>query len=126
MDDKISKALNLQPMEIRKELIAAINNDSDDLDQAAINIRNLISRGTSTLESLIDLATASEQARTYEVTATLIRTLVDANKELAELSLKKAGKNINNDNRQVHNHMYVGSTTELLKLMKQSKESDNE
>lgn len=126
MDDKISKALGLQPMVLQKQIVAAVNDAADDTDQASTNLKELISKGNNSFDELLQLASALENPRAYEVAATFLKTLVDANRELADLSLKKTDKNINNDNRQIHNHMYVGSTAELLKMMKQSKKEDND
>ncbi len=126
MDDKISKALGLQPLALQKQVVAAVNDASDDHDQASNNLKDLIKKGNNSFDELLSLANQLENPRAYEVAATFLKTLVDANKELAELSLKKVEKNVNNDNRQIHNHMYVGSTADLLKMMKQSKKEDDD
>lgn len=121
--DPIGKALNLQPINsIKTGIEAAIQADSDDVIHARRNIKDLIYRGSSSLEDLLDVAKASEHPRAYEVAANLIKTLVDANKELAELKFKE--DKISNekfvDNRSINNYTFVGSTSELLKLMKKT------
>ena len=124
MDDKISKALNLSPIQIQKDIVATIA-EGDDTAEAVANIKELLNTGQTALEDLLDLARASQQPRAYEVIATLIKTMVDANREVVEISAKKLGTQVNNDNRQVHNHMYVGSTAELLKALKQARAEDS-
>jgi hypothetical protein len=124
MDDKISKALGLQPMSLQKQIMSAVNDAVDDTEQASNNIKGLINKGNHSFEELLQLASSLENPRAYEVAATFLKTLVDANRELAELSLKKGDKNITTDNRQIHNHMYIGSTSDLLKMMKQAKQDD--
>lgn len=124
MDDKISKALGLQPM-LQKQLVTAINDAADDTEQASNNLKELITKGNDSFDELLQLASALENPRAYEVAATFLKTLVDANRELADLSIKKSEKNVTQDNRQVHNHMYVGSTADLLKMMKQANKEDN-
>lgn len=130
-DDKIGKALGLEPIEsIKNQITTAIATDSDDVSHARTNIRDLIYRGTSSLEDLLDVARASEHPRAYEVAANFLKTLVDANKELAELKFKEdkvADSNKVVDNRSINN-FFVGSTTELLKMMKNAKavEHDDE
>ena len=121
--DPIGKALNLQPINsIKNGIEAAIQADSDDVIHARRNIKDLIYRGSSSLEDLLEVAKASEHPRAYEVAANLIKTLVDANKELAELKFKE--DKISNekfvDNRSINNYTFVGSTSELLKLMKKT------
>lgn len=130
-EDSIGKALGLQPIEnIKNQIAVAISEENNDVLHAKNNIRELIMRGSSSLEDLLDVARASEHPRAYEVAAGFIKTLVDANKELAELKFKEdkvtADRNVV-DNRSINN-FFVGSTTELLKMMKNAKtiESDNE
>lgn len=130
-EDPIGKALNIQPINaIKNQIQIAIDNNSDDVSHARTNIRDLIYRGTSSLEDILDVAKASEHPRAYEVAANFLKTLVDANKELAELKFKEdklsSEKNVV-DNRSINN-FFVGSTTELLKMMKNAKtiEADNE
>lgn len=122
-EDPIGKALNLQPINaIKNQIQVAIDNNSDDVNHARTNIRDLIYRGTSSLEDILDVAKASEHPRAYEVAANFLKTLVDANRELAELKFKEdkvtAEKNV--DNRSINN-FFVGSTTDLLKMMKNAK-----
>lgn len=124
MDDKISKALGLQPIELQKQITAAVHDATDDTEQASNNLKALIGKGNESFDELLQLANVLENPRAYEVAATFLKTLVDANRELADLAMKKSEKNINQDNRQIHNHMYVGSTAELLKMMKQAKKED--
>lgn len=122
-NDPIGKALNLQPINaIKNQIQSAIDNNNDDVSHARTNIRDLIYKGTSSLEELLDVANASQHPRAYEVAAGFIKTLVDANKELADLRFREekltAEKNV--DNRSINN-FFVGSTTDLLKMMKNAK-----
>ena len=128
-EDPIGKALNLQPINaIKNQIQTAIdNNNSDDVSHARTNIRDLIYRGTSSLEDILDVAKASEHPRAYEVAANFLKTLVDANRELAELKFKEDKVSIekNVDNRSINN-FFVGSTTDLLKMMKNAKTVEHE
>ena len=128
-EDPIGKALNLQPINaIKNQIQTAIdNNNSDDVRHARTNIRDLIYRGTSSLEDILDVAKASEHPRAYEVAANFLKTLVDANRELAELKFKEDKVSIekNVDNRSITN-FFVGSTTDLLKMMKNAKTVEHE
>jgi hypothetical protein len=130
-EDPIGKALNLQPInEIKNQIQVAIDVNGDDVSHARTNIRDLIYKGTSSLEDLLDVARASEHPRAYEVAANFLKTLVDANKDLAELKFKEDKVNLESSNKSVDNrsinNFFVGSTTELLKMMKNAKtiESD--
>jgi len=127
--DPIGKALGLQPVEsIKKQIVSAIAADTDDVNHARSNIRDLIKRGASSLEDLLDVARASEHPRAYEVAAGFIKTLVDANKELADLRFKEdKNQEKNIDNRSINNsYTFIGSTTDLLKMMRGTKEIEGE
>lgn len=127
--DPIGKALGLQPVEsMKKQIAAAVSAENDDINHARSNIRDLIHRGSSSLEDLLDVARASEHPRAYEVAAGFIKTLVDANKELADLRFREnkeqTQKNI--DNRSINNYTFIGSTSDLLKMMRGTHEIEGE
>jgi hypothetical protein len=70
------------------------------------------------------LAKNSEHPRAYEVVATLIKTLADTNKDLLDTRKKKLdidkarGASPNSDAKTVNNNLFVGSTAELQKFLK--------
>jgi hypothetical protein len=76
---------------------------------------------------LLLVADASEHPRAYEVAANLIKTMADLNKDL--LDIQKKRKDLNGTSRQtesgpinVDKAVFVGSTTELIKMIKNNKE----
>lgn len=95
----------------------------DDIASVKVNIKEVIMKGNDALDDLMVIARISEQPRAYEVLANLIRTLVDANKELATVNLneKRIINNSVNDNRKMNNNFFVGSTSDLLKILKPHK-----
>ena len=70
------------------------------------------------------LAKNSEHPRAYEVVATLIKTLADTNKDLLDTRKKKLdidkarGASPSSDAKTVNNNLFVGSTSELQKFLK--------
>lgn len=98
----------------------------DDYEFARENIYKLASQGQEALESLLAVAKEDESPRTYEVLATLIKTLSDTNKDLFEIQdknnkvTKEVEKDSNNNpnNNYTQNNVYVGSTAELQKALK--------
>ena len=74
------------------------------------------------------IADQSQQARAYEVVAILIKNLLDANKDL--LSIQKTIREIHdiekptNNTTVNHNNLFVGSTAELQKVIKDMKKND--
>ena len=96
-----------------------------DYTYARENLYDVIEKGTSALDELVHLAKASEHPRAFEVVSQLTKTLVDANKDLLEIqkkvkSLRKEDEKKGPNN--VTNALFVGSTSELQKLIK----GDNE
>lgn len=136
MKDNMTKSLN-EIFEVQGELVeekkpslrrenfeARTKHDDDiekDYKYARENLYDVIERGTEALDSLLELAKASEHPRAFEVVGSLTKTLVDANKDLLDIQkkvkdLQAEDKNENPQN--VTNALFVGSTAELQKLIK--------
>ena len=102
----------------------------EDFKLSRDNITDLIDQGSRALESLIEVAEQSQHPRAYEVVATLVNTLVNANKDLMEIHKKKQLLEKNNGQiseygpKTVNNNMFVGSTADLQKLIKEIKEDE--
>lgn len=103
---------------------SGVNEDelARDYEYARTNYYELIERGKDALEGILDLAQDSQQPRAYEVAALVIKTLTDANKEI--MGLQKNVQNINNESaiknqtNNFNNALFVGSTKELLDIIK--------
>ena len=133
-NNSIEQALNIAPMHIEDDVISTtpqvIEHVSDDEERAnndfkyaRENFYNVIESGTKALEDMLDVAKASEHPRAYEVVSTLMKTLVDANKDLVAMSEKKAGpkKEENSPEGTVNNNLFVGSTAELQAMLRDLK-----
>ena len=125
--DKISQALNLEPVaepsgKITQVLPAIKAQNNDDYEYARTNLYNIIEKGQNALDDIIDIAKQSESARAFEVVTNLIKTMAEANKDL--LQLAKTQKEIEKeevpDQKNVTHNNLVISTTDLLKLIKNS------
>ena len=133
--DEISNSLGLEPIEnfneSEGELVVPKNTEVSDLkptmtgekdyDYARTNFYNIIETGTEALEQMLDVAKASEHPRAYEVVSTIMKTLVDANKDLVSMSSKKqeSEEQKNPSEKSVsNNNLFVGSTAELQQLLK--------
>ena len=133
--DEISKSLGLNPLdkgeiiEVKKpELVSDKDTNADkDYDYARENFYNVIERGTHALEEMLEVAKASEHPRAYEVVSTLMKTLVDANKDLVAMSDKKAEQKQqpNDANGTVNNNLFVGSTAELQQMLRNIKHDES-
>jgi len=134
-EDKIGQSLGLEPIDsIEGEIIeptkqkVELTDEENDYKYARENFYNVIEKGTDALEQMLDVARASEHPRAYEVVSTLMKTLVDANKDLVAMGEKKKakeepkeeGKNVTNNN------LFVGSTAQLQQMLKDMKNDDTE
>lgn len=124
-NDPIGDALNMNPMQPllttsqRKSLVPT------DYEYARGSMISVIEKGSEALDDMLAVAQQSQQPRAYEVVATLLKTIADTNKDLLEL--QKKHKDIENmDGPQspqtINNNLFVGSTAELQKLIKQQNE----
>jgi hypothetical protein len=127
LNEKLSEVLDVEPIEFETttEIVELKSSVDDDADFARGNIRNLIEKGNKAMDDLLLVANASEHPRAYEVAAGLIKNLADLNKDLLEIQKRKKdlspqeasnAKNINVDKA-----VFVGSTAELVKLLKTNK-----
>lgn len=96
-----------------------------DFEFARENIMDVVNKGQEALFDLMDVARQSQHPRAYEVLATMMNTMVGASKDLLDLQAKK--KKILEDDpsaspQQVTNNLFVGSTAELQKYLKQNKD----
>jgi len=119
--DVIANSLDLQPIEDNKKAVR--DNIVDDFEYARGNMIAVIEKGQEALSGILDVATMSQHPRSYEVVATLVKAVADANKDLLELSKKRKDlEKVDNGGPQtVNNNLYLGSTADLLKLLKDNK-----
>ena len=121
LNQKLSEVLDVEPIEF--EILPAVLKTpvEDDSEFARQNIRDLIEKGNTAIDSLLHVAKESEHPRAYEVAAALIKNLSDLNKDLLEVQKRKrdlTGESQSAKNINVDKAIFVGSTTELVKFLK--------
>ena len=98
-----------------------------DYERTRESIDTLIAKGTEAIDDMLAIARQSEKARDFEVAGNMIKTVVDASKELLEVQKKMrdiTGKK-ETVTQNIKNAVFVGSTTELLKAMKDIKNTES-
>lgn len=94
----------------------------DDIEQAKQNISELMAKGVESLDELMAVAKQSQNPRAYEVVSTLMKTLIDANKEFVGMSEKKKYAKEDHPSGQattnVTNNNLILSTTDMLRMLK--------
>ncbi len=95
-----------------------------DYQKSRTNFYSLLSQGQDALNYALDVAKQSENSRSFEVVGNIIKQLADINYQLLDISEKKQklSSKKSEDNTNVitnNNAIFVGSTTELTKILKQ-------
>ena len=119
MSKEISDTLGLTPLPPSQPDVIELENLDSDYEFARGNLIRVIEKGNLALDGILNVADMSQHPRGYEVVATLIKTMADANKDLLELSKRKKDLSGNtNSPKTINNNLFVGSTAELQKLLK--------
>jgi hypothetical protein len=95
-----------------------------DYEITRAQLHNLVMKGQEAIDGILDVARSSDHPRAYEVAGQLIKNvadvadkLIDLQKKMKDIDEKSATKS---GPTTVNNTMFVGSTSELAKLLKQS------
>ena len=120
--DIVSVEVDIKNTIEQVEKISSDNNDiKKDYDYTRGNLYSLIEKGQEAINGILELAQETEMPRAYEVAGQLIKNVADATDKL--LDLQKKLKDIEQEKTKgpttVNNALFVGSTAELAKLLKQ-------
>jgi len=125
LNQTLSEVLDVEPIGSTELLPAQpVTKVDDDADFARDNIRTLIEKGNLAVDGILHVAKESEHPRAYEVAANLIKNLSDLNKDLMEIQKRKkdlAPQSQRSGDINVDKAVFVGSTTELVKFLKNNK-----
>ncbi len=90
--------------------------------QVRQNYEEIIEKGVDAIDSILEIARESEHPRAFEVAATMIKNVADANEKLILLQKqmremnKAAGKET--QSTKIDKAIFVGSTADLNKMLK--------
>ena len=105
------------------------DNTDNDFKFARENYYNLLVKGSEALEEMMSVARATEHPRAFEVLSNMMKNVADINGNLLDLHKKKHDMKPNNQKAlaaQTTNNVFVGSTTDLQRLLKDEKIIDHE
>ena len=99
------------------------NDIDDDYKYARENLKEIIDSAQQSIADLASIASTSESPRAYEVLSTMMKTIVDANHGLLDIhkSVKKLKEDTDSAPKNVTNALFVGSTSDLMKAIKDNK-----
>ena len=108
---------------VHKPVSPVVNENQDidnDYEYQRQNFYNLVERGNDAIEGILELAKESEHPRTYEVAGNLIKQVAEVTEKLGDLQekMKKLKEVPDNAPKNVTNALFVGSTAELQKMLK--------
>ena len=135
--DKLNETFNVdgEIVPIKSETViekiekvsSTVDDVKKDYDYTRGNLYSLIEKGQEAINGILELAQESEMPRAYEVAGQLIKNVADATDKL--MDLQKKLKDIEEEKQKgpttVNNALFVGSTAELAKLLKQQTENEN-
>jgi len=129
LNENLSEIFDIEPIEIKENrttevvTVEAGTDVDSDTNFARENIKQLINKGNKSLEELSTVANQSESPRAYEVLATMMKNLADMNKDLLELQKRKRDlqPKESSQNLNIDKAVFVGSTAELVKMIKSNK-----
>jgi len=135
--DSLNDTFNTDPVddtaivkeEKRKNQIQKLTDDvSKDYDYTRGNLYSLIEKGQEAINGIMEVAGETASPRAYEVAGQLIKSVADTTDKLADLHKKV--KDIEADNPKTqstvtNNALFVGSTAELQKMLKDGMLNNN-
>ena len=110
-----------------KKITSQVDDIKKDYDYTRGNLYSIIEKGQEAINGILELAQESDQPRAYEVAGQLIKSVSDATDKL--MDLQKKLKDVEEDKQirgpsSVNNALFVGSTAELAKMLKDGLKED--
>ena len=128
VDEKLDELLDIQGeiVKVEKNLPTIAQSGHSKTEEQTSDYKysrevfyGLVERGQDAIEGILDIAKESEHPRVYEVAGQLIKTVSETTEKLIDLQAKM--KELDRDNtmpNRVNNNLFVGSSTELQRLLK--------
>lgn len=129
INKKLSEIFDVEPIPIEENnaknelVVTEVSNPVEtDAEIARTNLKQLLDKGGRAIEELAVVARDSQHPRAYEVMSGMLKTLADMNKDLLDIQKKKqdltGAKPSEKNDVNIDKAVFVGSTTELMKLIK--------
>ena len=114
------EAQNSSPMYSAEELLEGIDDIQNDYDYQRKQFYNLVEKGSTAIDGILELAKEGEHPRGYEVAGNLIKQVAEVTEKLGDLQekMRKLKEVPDTAPKSVTNALFVGSTAELQKMIK--------
>lgn len=129
--DKLDKILGIQPADgtTRTDIVVTKDDVKEKIDSdftyAREQIYNVLVKSQEAVEDMVDIARQSQHPKSYEVLNGMLKTLSDVATSLVDLQkkqqeiMKMSGNQPSDQPQTINNNLFVGSTTELQKMIGQ-------
>ena len=130
--EDIDKALNIETTPIKSEIVKSeptaikpaesLDQLQKDYEYSRGQLYSIIEKGQEAINGILELAQESDSPRAYEVAGQLIKSVGDVTDKLIDLQKKLKDvedESVKTTNNVTNNAVFVGSTSELSKLLKQ-------
>ena len=131
----LNDAFGSEPSELQKHVEATkslkkseTEEVKQDYEVSRAQLHSLVMKGQEAVDGILDVARASDHPRAYEVAGQLIKHVADTTDKLIDLQtkMKELDKEDKKGPTNVTNAMFVGSTSDLQKMLKNiNKEESN-
>jgi hypothetical protein len=134
LNKSLSEVFDVEPLqEVKKEKLPVVQQNYNEPDikqdltdayqQSKENLQGIIDQGKDAMEEILQIAKAGQHPRAFEVYGTLLKNMVDANKELLNIQkqmrdMDENAKKATSSGPNIDKAIFVGSTSELSKLLK--------
>ena len=133
-EKNMEQIFDVTPVEKNKSELVPVTESTDSPDlkedlvdayqQSRENLQEIIDQGKEAMGEILEIAKAGQHPRAFEVYGTLLKNMVDANKELLNIQkqMRDMDKNKKDGDTKIDKAIFVGSTAELSKLLKNKSE----
>jgi len=131
-DEKMSEMFDVEPMtksevsvsekDEKQKISESLDKDlMKDYEESRQNLKDIVDKGVLAIDDILTIARESEHPRAFEVAATMIKNVAEANERL--INLQKQMKDLTGTGKSSSLNVgkaaiFVGSTAELSKLVK--------
>ena len=125
LEENMEDILNMEVEPVKKPNVPKVQSKDDDLEKDYEYTRgelySLIDQGQEAVRGALEVAQESGHPRAYEVAVAAMKHVADMTEKLQDLhkKMKDLGEEVKGPKNVTNNAMFVGSTTDLQKMLKQ-------
>lgn len=119
--ENLDEKFDVEPTQKPAVTLVADEEPVSDTEKARQTLNSLIDKGTEAIDGILHVAKQTDHPRAYEVAGQLIKALSDVAKDLVNVKKTEMEMTKKTDSPKIgtQNNVFVGSTHELMKMLKQ-------